>query len=212
VGCWNDAHIVATHPALDGLTDANLSNWSCSVHEAFDSVPSGFLTLAIAEGAGPSQTTFPDGSVGTPYILARGEGLEPVGEDDRFMTGGGNISSGKGKGASRQTWGFEIRCDESQGNFQFNDHSTGDKFHLESITSVECSDDNSLDPGKPDATFDTLTLVGEGRLNGESGKSITVTLTDDGEPGKGVDSIDLDIDGSITLVGTLTGGNHQAHE
>lgn len=71
VGCFDDAHIVATHPALDGLTDATLSNWSCSVHEAFDAWPISFEVLAIAEGAG-SVFTAPDGTVGTPYILARG--------------------------------------------------------------------------------------------------------------------------------------------
>lgn len=71
VGCFNDAHIVATHPALAGLTDATLSNWSCSVHEAFTEWPLTFEVLAIAEGIGAFFTA-PDGSVGTPYILARG--------------------------------------------------------------------------------------------------------------------------------------------
>ncbi|MBI5309819.1 MAG: Ig-like domain-containing protein [Actinobacteria bacterium] len=71
VGCYNDAHIVATHPALVGLTDTTLSNWSCSVHEAFDSFPISFEVLAIAEDIGNTYTA-PDGSVGTPYILARG--------------------------------------------------------------------------------------------------------------------------------------------
>jgi hypothetical protein len=71
VNCYNDAHIVATHPALDGLTDATLSNWSCSVHEAFDTWPLSFEVLAIAENFGDSFTA-PDGTVGTPYILARG--------------------------------------------------------------------------------------------------------------------------------------------
>ncbi len=71
VGCYNDAHIVATHPALSGLTDATLSNWSCSVHEAFDSWPLSFEVLAIARGIGTSYTAT-DGSTGTPYILARG--------------------------------------------------------------------------------------------------------------------------------------------
>ena len=78
VGCFNDAHIVATHPALLGLTDASLSNWSCSVHEAFTSWPAtganAFTVLAIARNAGNVYTA-PDGSVGIPYILARGEGL-----------------------------------------------------------------------------------------------------------------------------------------
>ena len=72
VGCFNDAHITATHPALAGLTDDDLSNWSCSVHEAFDGYPSAFQVLAIAENAG-TEYTAPDGTVGTPYILARGE-------------------------------------------------------------------------------------------------------------------------------------------
>ena len=71
VGCFNDAHIVATHPSLDGLSDATLSNWFCSVHEAFDAWPLDFEVLAIARGAGTAYTA-PDGSVGAPYILARG--------------------------------------------------------------------------------------------------------------------------------------------
>ena len=76
VGCYNNAHIVATHPALAGLTDAALSNWSCSVHEAISAYPSDFLPLAIARGVGgPGSMTFPDGSFGIPYILARGEDL-----------------------------------------------------------------------------------------------------------------------------------------
>ena len=73
VGCFNDAHIVATHPAFTsaGVTDAVLSNWSCSVHEAFDNWPITFEVLAIARGIGAAFTA-PDGTVGTPYILARG--------------------------------------------------------------------------------------------------------------------------------------------
>ncbi|MBI3785151.1 MAG: hypothetical protein HY270_17305 [Deltaproteobacteria bacterium] len=69
--CYDNAHIVAIHPALSGLTDAELSNWSCSVHEAFDSWPANFQVLAIAKNLG-SAFTASDGSVGTPYILARG--------------------------------------------------------------------------------------------------------------------------------------------
>jgi len=74
VGCYNDAHIVATHPALDGLTDETLSNWSCSVHEAFDTWPADFTVLAMARDFG-SAFTSSDGTVGTPYILASGQGL-----------------------------------------------------------------------------------------------------------------------------------------
>lgn len=80
VGCHNNAHIVASHPALTGLTDASLSNWGCSVHEAFDSFPPEFIPLAIARGVtGSGSFTFVDGSFGIPYILARGETLSPLG-------------------------------------------------------------------------------------------------------------------------------------
>ncbi|AKJ01012.1 Branched-chain amino acid ABC transporter, amino acid-binding protein [Archangium gephyra] len=78
VGCYDDAHIVATHEALSGLSDALLSSWVCSVHEAFDSYPAAnFTPLVIARdpvyGARlPGSKDFADGSRGVPYILARG--------------------------------------------------------------------------------------------------------------------------------------------
>lgn len=79
VGCYNDAHIVATHDALGTLTDADLSNWTCSVHEAFDGFPSDFIPLAIAQGiTTEGSLTFADDSFGVPYILARGEDLSPI--------------------------------------------------------------------------------------------------------------------------------------
>lgn len=82
VGCYNDAHIVATHPALASLTDSSLSDWSCSVHQAFDSFPSDFLPLVIAEGELPGALDFPDGTRGVPYVVARGEGLRFVRQID----------------------------------------------------------------------------------------------------------------------------------
>ena len=70
--CPADSHIVATHPALAGLTDADLSNWGCSFHEGFVlPLPSDFLVLAIAEDV-PSTFVAADGTSGTPYIIARG--------------------------------------------------------------------------------------------------------------------------------------------
>lgn len=74
-GCFDSSHIVATHPALTGLTDAMLSGWGCSVHNAFDGIAACFLPLAIALTGGSGAMSFPDGSTGIPYIVARGEGL-----------------------------------------------------------------------------------------------------------------------------------------
>lgn len=80
LGCYNNAHIVASHPALAGSTDATLSNWSCSVHEVFRSIPPGFIPLAIARNiTGVGSMTFGDGSMGVPYILASGGGITAVG-------------------------------------------------------------------------------------------------------------------------------------
>jgi hypothetical protein len=65
---------VAEHPALDGLTSAYLSNWFSAVHNGFSTWPSDFEVLGII-GTGTVYRS-PDGTfVGTPYILARGEGL-----------------------------------------------------------------------------------------------------------------------------------------
>ncbi|MEO6695585.1 MAG: hypothetical protein ABIY50_10200, partial [Ignavibacteria bacterium] len=72
LGCYNNVHITATHPALTGLTDATISNWSCSLHEAFSTWDSlNYQVLAIAVDIA-SNYTAPDGTQGIPYILARG--------------------------------------------------------------------------------------------------------------------------------------------
>src|SRR5439155_3440992 len=63
--------IVEQHPALSGLTDTDLSNWSCSTHEGFVQWPAEFKVLAISRDV-PSSYTAPDGSSGAPYIVARG--------------------------------------------------------------------------------------------------------------------------------------------
>jgi hypothetical protein len=70
----NDVRIVAAHPALAGLTNADLSNWGNSVHEAFTQTwPAQFEVLAVAADPSGSYTS-PDGTIrGYPYIMARGE-------------------------------------------------------------------------------------------------------------------------------------------
>lgn len=77
LSCYNDAHLVANSSALTAVDDADLSNWSCSVHEVFSSYPTsgpnGFEALAIAQGAtGDGEQDFADGTTGIPYIISRG--------------------------------------------------------------------------------------------------------------------------------------------
>ncbi|HVJ18162.1 MAG TPA: DUF4215 domain-containing protein [Polyangiaceae bacterium] len=94
--CWNDAHIVAKHPALAGVTGSTLSNWSCSVHNGFDTWPASFSVLAIAKDYG-SLYESGDDTVGMPYILARGDGLIREGCNNGTIGGaeecddGGNV-------------------------------------------------------------------------------------------------------------------------
>jgi hypothetical protein len=76
-GCYNYAHIVATSPTMNGLSDAVLSDWSCSVHEGFTSWPNALVPVAIALNSGNSYTA-PDLTAGTPYILANGDDVDIV--------------------------------------------------------------------------------------------------------------------------------------
>ncbi|KAH0556909.1 hypothetical protein GP486_005303 [Trichoglossum hirsutum] len=74
LSCAEVAHILgAGHPVLNGLSDADLSFWSCSIHLGFVSYPKGFEALVIATDraiTGPGVVTWPDGTIGIPYILA----------------------------------------------------------------------------------------------------------------------------------------------
>lgn len=78
--CYNKAHIVANHPALEGLTDAQLSNWTCSVHEVIVEYPTNFAPLAIAQDiSGSGSKMFIDHTYGVPYIVARGVTIKSCG-------------------------------------------------------------------------------------------------------------------------------------
>ena len=74
VGCAQVAHILPpSHPVVAGLADADLSFWGCSVHSDFVSYPKRIEAVAIAADStltGPGVITWPNKSVGIPYILA----------------------------------------------------------------------------------------------------------------------------------------------
>ncbi|WP_224370605.1 DUF5011 domain-containing protein [Hyalangium versicolor] len=91
-GCHDTAHIVSDDPALSTLTDAAMSNWPCSVGTQFDSFPQGdFAPWSIAAyepGTSPSSQNvqeFGDGTMGAPYILARGTVMQGCGNYDQDM-------------------------------------------------------------------------------------------------------------------------------
>src|SRR5438094_69009 len=72
--CPNSIHIVDSgSPVVNGLTDSDLSNWSCSAHGGFDAWPAAFKVVAMVRDI-PSSYVAPDGTAGTPYILTNTSG------------------------------------------------------------------------------------------------------------------------------------------
>ena len=109
-----------------------------------------------------------------------------------------------------------LQCDisDKSNNLQVN-WGKGSKFHLEDVTSVECSDDPKIEPNPPDAGFDTNNGTGIGRYNGETGAKVQWRFKDAGEPGLDDYAYIRVWDAANNLVlsvsGKLEKGNHQAH-
>jgi hypothetical protein len=131
------------------------------------------------------------------------------------MTGGGSIICPAP--AYRVTFGYELHCQldndkvSEPNNLEVN-FSTGDHFHLTSLTESVCS---GPDTTRPDAPFTTMTGEGTGTLNGQAA-TISFTLVDNAEPSAGRDTALFRISttgGTALSCGPLTleGGNNQAH-
>jgi hypothetical protein len=129
-----------------------------------------------------------------------------------FMTGGGSVISN----GLRVTHGFHLNCDANQGPQSLEINWQGNRFHLEQLNNAFCSNDRSIDAGKPAADFNTYTGSAVGRLNGVSGATIEFKLTDAGEPGTSdfASYTIQDADGNLALSasGNLDKGDQQAHK
>lgn len=94
----------------------------------------------------------------------------------------------------------------------------GNQWHISKpITSARCIDDPLVNPGQPDAPFDTFVGTAVGTLNGVPGSTVTFTLVDAGEPGKTADRATFvikDKNGNtvLSLANQPIKGNIQAHE
>lgn len=130
------------------------------------------------------------------------------------MTGGGSIiCTGP---AYRYTFGYEVHCArEGQpisgpNNLEVN-LSTGEHFHMTSMTRGFCT---GPDTTRPNAPFNTFYGTGTGTFNGAPAW-IWFNLLDNGEPGAGVDIAAFAIQTSsgevLRCSNTLEGGNNQAH-
>jgi hypothetical protein len=168
------------------------------------------------------------------------------------MTGGGSVflKAGAigGPAGARVTHGFEVHCahnsktggpiQDVNNRLEINWNSNKSKFHLESLSAVQCFETEIVQAPPKSAPIDTLILTGNGRFSGTfNGKSydkvaarIEATLTDGG-PVKGEPGVDdtsdyrvIVLDGNkdgvandpVVVLDTkgalkITNGNHQAH-
>lgn len=133
----------------------------------------------------------------------------PVPVPDGRMTGGGSVFTASG---DRVTHGFTLYCNVAQGPNRLQIDWGKNRFHLESLTSAFCYDDEDL---ASDAPFDTYVGAGAGRLNNQPGATVTWTFTDVGEPGvDDMATIEIKDAGNnvvLSVSGKLDRGNHQAH-
>lgn len=142
-GALNNVRIVASHPALAGITNALLSNWGNSVHQSFgvaaQSWPSDFEVLAVAAGAGGNFVA-PDGTRGYPYILARGIIPDSCGDGSLGATeecDDGNNVDGDG---CDQSCNVEESCLDSDGDTVCDlvDACVGDDLSGDSDSDFQC--------------------------------------------------------------------------
>jgi hypothetical protein len=123
------------------------------------------------------------------------------------MTGGGSVEG------STVRHGFTINCDATKKpqNLEIN-WGKGDKFKLDSLSSVACTMEPGIAPNPPAALFNTMSGTGTGTC-GKAPATIDFTFTDAGEPGKN-DMATITITGGCTLSvsGKIQNGNHQAHK
>ncbi|MCP4655519.1 MAG: hypothetical protein GY856_08885 [bacterium] len=135
--------------------------------------------------------------------------------DDRFMTGGAFIDNTPfGKFDVQIT---KLNCDGSPPN-NLNVEWGGkgnqrQKFKMQKLTSVTCSDTPGVDPGQPAASFDTAVGTGTGKVKGQNA-TIQFKFIDAGEPGTN-DQFDVTIkfgNETIHVAGKIDGGNYQAHK
>ncbi|EPE05232.1 peptidoglycan bound protein [Ophiostoma piceae UAMH 11346] len=119
LSCYDDAHVVATSPSFHNITDANLSNWSCSAHSLIPYYPtggaSGFAPVAVLSDAGRAVGavgvhTFANGARGVPFIVARG--AVPVGCGDGVVqtAGGEQCDDGSQNGVSGGLCSSTCQC------------------------------------------------------------------------------------------------------
>ena len=138
----------------------------------------------------------------------------PVGDQVAcdFVTGGGFIvGAGASSLAANANANFAVGGGVKHGAFwghlQYNDHSTNPpmQVHGTSVTSYVFG-----------TNANDRVIMGTARVNGMDGFTYTVEVTDNGEPGRGVDRFSIELGtyeaGSNYDDGPIAGGNIQLHK
>ncbi|MFY3741380.1 MAG: hypothetical protein HMLIMOIP_001835 [Candidatus Nitrosomirales archaeon] len=118
-----------------------------------------------------------------------------------FVTGGGFINTENGRANFGFVAGLKPGHDTISGQLNYIDHAGG--MHVKSTSIISYDGD---------VNTSTRTFYGEATVNGVSDFTFTVTVTDNGEPGRGADIFSIDIsNGYYKASGVLAGGNIQLH-
>ncbi len=131
---------------------------------------------------------------------------------EHYVTGGGVVKGSKPLWSFGGNVGYDLDGNVV-GQFQIVNHTNKLACHLNSFSELAFSGTNA--PAEsPYAEFDTATFVGSGECNnGTPATDVNITIQDLGEPGAGLDKIEIsDFPGSITTFsGPISGGNFQVH-
>ena len=117
-----------------------------------------------------------------------------------FVTGGGFINVDDGKANFGFVAGFKPNQDTISGQLNYIDH--GARIHVKSI---------GITSYDGDVKTSTRTFSGQATINGESGFTFTVTVTDNGQPGRDADIFGIQMSNGYSASGVLAGGNIQLH-
>ena len=166
-----------------------------------------FVVKAIGDGLfyGDHQIT-----INVPATIVEEEPVEdgPIVSTFGKVTGGGFLLDKTE--TLKHSFGFNIHYDDKghatmKGQLQFVDRNGNMNFHGNEVSNFEVYENQAV-------------FTGAGRLNGEEGYSYRVEIVDDGNPGRGNDTLSIEItklgsDSAMYEVsGTLAGGNIKVHE
>ena len=259
VSYMGDQPIVPPNLGHQEISDLQTGVFGPGQHSLTVVVPECYFQIDFIGGKaiyplGPTGSNILYGVQGRLLSFAIG-GDNPCQHGEHFegrMTGGGSVflKAGGigGPTGARITHGFELHCAQNSktggpiqdvnNRLEINWNSNKSKFHLESLSAVECFETVIVQAPPKSAPIDTLILTGNGRFSGTfNGKTydkvaarVEATLTDggpvNGEPGVNDTSdyrvivLDGNKDGvandPIVVLDTkgalkITNGNHQAH-